>query len=99
MPQLPTTTVVTPCLTAEAIVGSTNGATSEWLCTSIAPGAKASRAPSIVRSVSGMLLGSEPLAIVTIEPPAMPTEAVYRGDPVPSTTMTESIRRSSTAAS
>ena len=41
-PQLPTTSVVTPCMTLNAIWGSRSTAKSSWLCTSMKPGVTAS---------------------------------------------------------
>ena len=47
-PQLPTTTVVTPWRMVEASSGTTKGAMSEWLCTSMKPGASTRSAARIV---------------------------------------------------
>ena len=52
-PQLPATTVVTPCRRALSIHGSVKGARSEWVWTSMKPGARARPAASIVRTAAG----------------------------------------------
>ena len=106
MPQLPTTTVVTPWRRVLSIQGSVNGARSEWVWTSMNPGASARPAASIVCAPRAVRRrprrcrrrSRAPGWISTMRPPATPTDPRHPGAPLPSTTSASLMRRSRATA-
>src|SRR5499427_2496713 len=81
-PQLPTTSVVTPCITLKGMVGSRSTAKSSWLCTSMKPGATAiPRASISVRPRSVTTPTAEIRSAVSA------TSAGTPGAPLPSNTI------------
>ena len=83
MPQLPTTTVVTPWLTFGSMCGAERTIWSSWVCTSMNPGATIMPPASITRAPSAARFA--PTA--TMRSPSMRTSALKRGAPVPSMTV------------
>src|SRR5262245_57061981 len=91
-PQLPTTSVVTPCRIVDCAVGLVSSVKSLWLCGSTKPGQTTRPAASIVRSASAP--SSSPTA--AIREPSTATSPRNRGAPVPSTTSASLTRTSTT---
>jgi hypothetical protein len=94
MPQLPATTVVTPCDTLKLMSGCASSAWSSCVCASMKPGATMRPRASSERAVERP--SRSPTA--AMRPPAMPTSASKRGARVPSTTVPPRISRSNSKA-
>ena len=90
MPQLPATTVVTPCDTLKGMVACESTAWSSCVCESMKPGATMRPVASRVRSA--VWPASAPMA--TMRSPTMPTSAAKRGALLPSMTVPPRISRS-----
>ncbi len=93
MPQLPTTTVVTPWLIFGSMSGPSITARSSWVCTSMKPGATTRPATSMLsfaRSAAMLPVG----ATAAMRSPRMATSAWMRGAPEPSITVPLRSRRS-----
>ena len=84
MPQLPTTTVVTPCLIFGSICGAASTIWSSCVCTSMKPGATIFPATSMHRRRRCVAKFAPTAAMRS---PSMRTSATKRGAPVPSTTV------------
>ena len=82
-PQLPTTSVVTPCSSVLSQYGFCSARRSEWEWQSIKPGLTACPAASISRAACACRRSPN----ATMRPPSMPTSARVHGLPVPSMTM------------
>src|SRR5579885_2450398 len=91
-PQLPTTSVVTPCRIVLSAVGFARTVKSLWLCGSTNPGQSSRPAASIVRRAAAP--SRSPTA--AIRSPSTPTSPRKPGAPEPSTTSASRIRTSST---
>src|SRR5262249_46783180 len=88
-PQLPITTVVTPCQQLGVSIGSQVTWPSKCVCTSTKPGVtSAPSASTVVRALPSTL----PTSVTT--PSLIATSAVRPGAPVPSTTLPPLITRS-----
>ena len=91
MPQLPTTTVVTPCDSLHSMqAGPHSTARSSCVCASMKPGASAIPSASISRSAAAA--PRSPTA--TILSSVTPTSALKRGLPRPSNTVASRMIRS-----
>jgi hypothetical protein len=90
MPQLPATTVVTPCETLKGICACDSTAWSSCVCESMKPGATMRPVASSVRSA--VWPASWPMA--AMRPSTMPMSASKRGALVPSITVPPRISRS-----
>ena len=90
MPQLPATTVVTPCEALKGMSGWVSSAESSWVCESMKPGATTKPVASSVSCAAWP--ASAPMA--TMRPLRTPTSAVKRGARVPSMTVPPVISRS-----
>ena len=88
-PQLPMTTVVTPCQQEEVPSGSQKTCASMWVWPSTMPGATTWPSASITSRARSRMRPS-----VTMRPCRTPTSARYRGRPEPSITMPFLITRS-----
>ena len=90
-PQLPTTSVVTPCRTVLSAVGTVSRVKSLWLCGSKKPGQIIRPAASIVRSARAP--SRSPTAAIL--PSSTATSPRNGGEPVPSTMSPSRTSRSS----
>src|SRR5262247_2529775 len=81
-PQLPTTSVVTPCITLKGMVGPRSTAKSSGLCTSMKPGVTA-----IPRASISVRPRSVTTPTAAIRSPATATSAGTPGAPLPSNTI------------
>jgi len=90
MPQLPATTVVTPCETLNVMSGCDSSAWSSWVCESMKPGATTSP----IASITDFALAPSRPPTATMRPSCTATSASKRGAFVPSTTVPPRIRRS-----
>jgi hypothetical protein len=90
MPQLPTTTVVTPPRILKSISGRTTSAKSSWVCTSMKPGASARPAASS----DTFACRPAPSPTDAIRSPLRATSARLGGAPVPSYSVAPRIRTS-----
>ena len=92
-PQLPTISVVTPCMSLNGWGSSMSGTMSECACGSMKPGVTARPVASIVRRAGPR---SRPMA--TTRSPSMATSASRLADPKPSNTSPPVITRSCIAS-
>ncbi|MCY1206420.1 hypothetical protein D9M72_179910 [compost metagenome] len=90
MPQLPATTVVTPCDTLKGICACDSTAWSSCVCESMKPGATMRPVASSVWSA----VWPASLPMAAMRPLTMPTSASKRGALVPSITVPPWIKRS-----
>src|SRR5690606_22538751 len=88
MPQLPTTTVVTPCDSLGSMSGVRMTLVSSCVCTSMKPGASARPAPSTCSRAGAAPSGP----IAAMRPAARATSAWKPAAPLPSSTCTPPIR-------
>ncbi len=80
-PQLPITTLVTPCQHEQVPSGSQKTWASMWVCPSTKPGDTTWPSASITSRADSRMR-----PMVAMRPPDTPTSARYRGSPDPSTT-------------